>query len=181
MAIIKTQSWCYTKDEVKSHNFKNVQKVKISKMEYVTKFKVDLPNLREVTVSKLFHLLKMVIEIWFHFQICVQCADFEKAISKITFNIRWNLGKFGIRGTPEYQRVTWKGSRTMGSEWPDKHNKTGFSSVARGGEIFFSRGHPPQVNSVGSGVVWVTGLFSIWTLKLQGHSHGCGQGARSYS
>ena len=30
-----------------------------------------------------------LIEIWFNFQIYVQCA--EKAISKITFNIRWNL------------------------------------------------------------------------------------------
>ena len=33
-------------------------------------------------------LLMMVIEIRFNFQICVQCT--EKAISKITFNIRWN-------------------------------------------------------------------------------------------
>ena len=30
-----------------------------------------------------------------------------------------------------YQRVS-KGLRTMGSEWPDKRDKTGFSSVARG-------------------------------------------------
>ena len=42
------------------------------------------------------------------------------------------LSKFGIRGTPEYQRVTSKGSRTMGSEWPDKCDKTGFGNVARG-------------------------------------------------
>ena len=34
-------------------------------------------------------LLIMVVEIRFNFQIGVQCA--EKAISKITFNIRWNL------------------------------------------------------------------------------------------
>ena len=34
-------------------------------------------------------LLIKVIEIWFSFQICVQCA--KKAISKITFNIHWNL------------------------------------------------------------------------------------------
>ena len=43
------------------------------------------------------------------------------------------FSKFGIRGTPEYQRVTSKGSRTMGSEWPDKFDKTRFGSVARGG------------------------------------------------
>ena len=29
------------------------------------------------------------------------------------------------------------------------------------GGFYFSHGHPPQVNSVGSGVVWVTGLFSL--------------------
>ena len=63
--------------------------------------------------------------------------------------------KFGVRGTPKNQRVTSKGSRTMGSKWPDKHDKTGFGNVARGGSRgnFFSRGHPPQINSVGSGVV----------------------------
>ena len=33
--------------------------------------------------------LILVLEIWFNFQIDVQCA--EKAISNITFNIRWNL------------------------------------------------------------------------------------------
>ena len=47
----------------------------------------------------------MVIEIRFHFQICVQCA--EKFISKITFNVREILNKFGVRGTPGYQRVTY--------------------------------------------------------------------------
>ena len=38
-------------------------------------------------------LLIMVTRIWFKFQICVQYA--EKAISKITFNIRWNLKQIG--------------------------------------------------------------------------------------
>ena len=38
-------------------------------------------------------LLIMVIKIWFKFQICVQCA--AKAISKITFNIWWNLKQIG--------------------------------------------------------------------------------------
>ena len=31
---------------------------------------------------------------------------------------------------------------------------------------FFSRGPPPQDNSVGSGEVWVMGLFSLWTIEL---------------
>ena len=62
------------------------------------------------------------------------------------------LSKFGVHGTPEDQRVTSKGSRTMGSEWSEKPDKTGFCSVARG-VGFFSRGHPPQINSVGSGVL----------------------------
>ena len=35
------------------------------------------------------NLLIMVMEIRFKFQICVPCA--EKAMSKIIFNIRWNL------------------------------------------------------------------------------------------
>ena len=47
------------------------------------------------------------------------------------------LGKFGVRCTPEYQRVTSKGSGTVGSEWPDKRDTTGFGSVARGGGDFF--------------------------------------------
>ena len=29
----------------------------------------------------------------------------------------------------------------------------------------FLRGQPPQDNNVGSGVVWVTGLFSLWSLS----------------
>ena len=71
------------------------------------------------------------------------------------------LSKFGIRGIPDYQRVTSKDYRTMGSEWPDKCNKTGFGSVARGGGDFFGW-LSPQLNSVGSGVVRVTGVFSLW-------------------
>ena len=35
------------------------------------------------------------------------------------------LNKFGVRGTPDYQRVASKVSRTMGSEWPDKREKPG--------------------------------------------------------
>ena len=40
------------------------------------------------------------------------CTMYRNAISKITFNIpQWNeiLSKFGIRGTLDYQRETWKG------------------------------------------------------------------------
>ena len=41
------------------------------------------------------------------------------------------------------------------------------------GEIF-SRGQPPQDNGVGSGVVWVTGLFSLCVIShgYQGYSSG---------
>ena len=90
------------------------------------------------------------------------------------------LSKFGVCSTPECQRVTSKGSRTMGSEWPDKRDKTRCGHVARGGGEFFSRGHPPQLNSVGFGVVWVTGLFSLCLpqvnnlLIIYSQYHGCG-------
>ena len=74
----------------------------------------------------------MVIEIRFNFQIFVQFA--EKAISKLTLNIRWNFKQlcrtkqdFGVRGTLK----------------PDKRGKTGFSSVARGEGIFFARSSSP--------------------------------------
>ena len=88
----------------------------------------------------------IVIEIWLNFQICEQCA--EKAISKITFNIRRNLKiESDFRnGSSKFQwcswntwvsRVTAKGSRTMGSEWLDKCNRTRFGSVSRAGKIFF--------------------------------------------
>ena len=63
------------------------------------------------------------------------------------------ISKFGVRGTPEYQRVTSKGPRTMGSEWPDKPDKrdeTGFDSVARGdGNFFRVVILHSQLNSVG--------------------------------
>ena len=48
----------------------------------------------------------------------------------------------------------------MGSEWPDKRDKTVFGSWGGGGGGR-SRGQPHQINSVGSGVVWVTELFSL--------------------
>ena len=72
------------------------------------------------------------------------------------------LSKFGVCGTPEYQRVTSKGSRTMGSEWPDNHDKTGFESVARGG------GNISRLVILARLTVlalvwfdWATGLFSL--------------------
>ena len=57
-----------------------------------------------------------------------------------------------------YQRVASKGPRTMGSEWTDKRDKTGFGSVARGGFFFFFvwSSFPAVLHSVGSGVVWIT-------------------------
>ena len=109
----------------------------------------------------------MVIENRFNFQIFVQCA--EKPILKSLSISDEVLSKFGVCGTPEYRRVTSKDSRKMGIEWPDKcnisSNKTGFGSVTRAGE-FFLHGHPPQLNSVGSGVVWVMGLF--WKATILG-------------
>ena len=59
---------------------------------------------------------------------------------------------------------------TMGSEWPDKHNKTAFGNVVRCGEDFFSSGHPPWLNHVASGVVWATGLFFLWLPWLIWHN-----------
>ena len=49
----------------------------------------------------------------------------------------------------------------MGSEWPDKHDKIGFGSLARGGGEIFPCGDLSQLNSVGSEVVGVTGLFTL--------------------
>ena len=63
------------------------------------------------------------------------------------------LSKFGVRGTPEYQRVTSKGSRTMESKWPDKHDKTGFGNVARGGGKIFRVAILPKLT------VWALGWF----------------------
>ena len=81
-------------------------------------------------------LLIMVIEIQFNFQIYVLFAE-KKNISKITFNIQWNLKQIWHSWQPKYQKATSKGSRTMGSEWPDKRDKTGFGSVTRGWEEIF--------------------------------------------
>ena len=63
------------------------------------------------------------------------------------------LSKFGVRGTPKYQRVTSKGLKTMGFKWPDKHDKTGFGNVARGGGIFFPVAILPKLT------VWASGWF----------------------
>ena len=102
--------------------------------------------------------------------LCAMCRKkpFLKSLS-ISDEI---LSKFGIRGTPEYQRMSSKGLRTMGSEWPDKHDKTGFGSVAKGGGgggwgwggRYFSRDHPPQLNSVG-----YLGWFEWWDCFPYGH------------
>ena len=94
------------------------------------------------------------------------CAMCWKAISKITFNIRLNL------------KLIWHSWHT----WVSKGNIKGFweqwglSDLI--GEIrlglgawpgvggIFLHGHPSQVNSVDSGVVWVMGLFSLWFPKV---------------
>ena len=85
-------------------------------------------------------LLIMVIEIRFNFQIYVQCAESMCNVPKKPFLKSLSisneiLSKFNIRGTPDYQRITSKGSRTMGSEC--QHDKTGFGSVRRGGGKIF--------------------------------------------
>ena len=53
-----------------------------------------------------------------------------------------------------------KGLRTIGSEGPISKIRPGLP-CGQGWGKFFSRGKPPQDNSVGSGVVWETGLFSL--------------------
>ena len=65
------------------------------------------------------------------------------------------LSKFDIHDTPEYhQRVR--------KQW----GLSGLISAIRPGLPgvweFFSSGHPPQLNSVGSGVDWLKELFSLW-------------------
>ena len=96
-------------------------------------------------------LLIMVIEIRLNFQIGVQCA--QKPLMKSLSISDKILRKFGVRGTPEYQSLTSKGSRTMGSEWPDQRDKTGFDSVARGGELFFRVVILPKLT------MWALGWF----------------------
>ena len=43
----------------------------------------------------------------------------------------------------------------MGSEWPDKHDKTGFGSMARGGEDFFCVVTHPILTK------WAMGWFEL--------------------
>ena len=57
---------------------------------------------------------------------------------------------------PRHRRVALPTCITA-REWPDKHDWNGFT--VGGGGICLC-GHLPQLNSVGSGVDWVTGLFS---------------------
>ena len=63
------------------------------------------------------------------------------AISKITFNIRWNLKKANLVFIAHLIIKGWhqreQSKRIMGSDWPDQRDKTGFGSLARGGENFF--------------------------------------------
>ena len=80
-------------------------------------------------------LLIMVIEIWFNFQIYVQCA--EKAISKITFNIRWNLKQIWHSCHTWVSKGNIKGFENNGVWGPDKRDKTGFCSISKDGGKFF--------------------------------------------
>ena len=81
------------------------------------------------------------------------CNVLEKPFLK-SFSISNEiLHKFCMRGTPEYQRVASKGSRPMGSEWPDKCDKTGFGSMTRGGGKFFQMVILPRFK------VWALGWF----------------------
>ena len=109
-------------------------------------------------------LLTLVLEIPFNFQSDMQCAG--NANSNVSFQVNASFEQI------LFLWHTWarsKGLRTLGSEWPDKRDKTRLAVWPGVGENF-SRGQPPQDNSVrvGSGVVWVTGLFSLWsTGRLQ--------------
>ena len=88
---------------------------------------------------------------------CVSHTVNIMAISKITFSTQWNIknSKFGFHGMPVYQRVTSKGAikENKGSEWPDKHDKTWFGSLARGGRKFFCVVVLPNLT------VWALGWF----------------------
>ena len=97
----------------------------------------------------------MIIEIRFNFQTCVQSA------------VKFISNKFVVRGLIGYQMVTSKGSRTMGSEWPDKRDKTGLGSVTR---VCFFRMIILPILTVWARVVWVTGLFSL--CKISVYSYG---------
>ena len=68
------------------------------------------------------------------------CAMFWKSHLKKTFNIRWNLKQIWRSLHTSVSKGDIKGSRTMGSEWPDKHDKTRFGSMAMQGwgEVFFA-------------------------------------------
>ena len=90
-------------------------------------------------------------------QLSNRCAMCWKAISEITFNIQWNLGRILQSWYTKHQRVReqWGLSNLITAI------RTGLQSGQGWGD-FFSCGHPPQLNSVGSGVDWVTGLFSLW-------------------
>ena len=66
-----------------------------------------------------------------------------------------------------------KSLRTIGSEWREKRDKTAIRPDLQCGQ-----GGGGGIFNVGSGVVWVTGLFSQWTashLQKCSHIHGSGR------
>ena len=74
------------------------------------------------------------------------------------------LSKFGVCGTPEYQRVTLQGSRTMGPQWPDKRDKTRFGSMAR--LFFYQRVLADLMNLAGSADPKIS-AEPIWILSRE--------------
>ena len=100
-------------------------------------------------------LLILVLEIPFNFPFDMQCAG--NANSNVSFQVNASFEQIS------FPRTTWarsKGLRTIGPEWPDKRDKTGLAVWPGVGENFFAWS-TAQDNSVGSGVVWVMGLFSL--------------------
>ena len=113
------------------------------------------PRLQQVRSLAAFDitLLILVLEIPFNFQFDMQCAG--NANFNVSFQVNASFEQILF---PWHTWVRSKGLRTIGSWWPDK--RTGLQ-CGQGWGKNFSRGQPSQDNSVGSGVVWVTGLFSL--------------------
>ena len=68
------------------------------------------------------------------------------------------LCKFYVRDTPQQDQRAWE---QKGLSGPVSMIRPGLLCGQGGGGGDFSRGQLPQDNSVVSGAVWVTGLFSL--------------------
>ena len=91
-----------------------------------------------------------------------RCVMYWKSISKIIFISNETLSKFDFLDT-----VTWKVMRTMEPEQSDKRDIRPGLQNGQGWGDFFSHGHLPQLNSVGSGAHWIMGLFSLWNFYFK--------------